>query len=182
VLDGWNLLRQNTKQVFLIGLSMGGALALYHGSFLPAAGVVSMSTPYQIQPSLRLKLLPFLTYFLPYASKGKPDWQDQDAKEEHFSYDQYPTRAIQQLNDLLGSMRRSLPEVTIPALLMHSKKDQGVIPANMEWISRDIGTPKSSLNKIWLENSGHVVTRDLDKDLVFNSINNFIRHVLANSE
>jgi len=178
VLDGWHLLQPHTDKIFIIGLSMGGALALYHASFLPADGVVSLSTPYQIEPSLRLTLLPLLSRFMPYANKGKSDWQDQTAVEAHFSYDQYPTRAILQLNRLLAAMRNSLQNVTIPALLIHALKDRGVIPENMDRINRSLGTSEKDKKIIWLKNSGHVVTRDMDKDLVFISIHEFIQHVL----
>ena len=85
------------------------------------------------------------------------------------------------LKHLLEAMRTALPEITMPALLLHSKKDQGVIPKNMDWISMEIGTPLSDLTKIWLENSGHVVTRDIDKDIAYNSIHSFIQQVLAKS-
>ena len=182
VLDGWYMLQPLTDQIFIIGLSMGGALALYHASFLPAAGVVSLSTPFQIEPSLKLTFLPILSRILPYADKGKSDWQNPEAVEAHFSYSQYPTKAILQLNQLLGAMRKSLPNVTMPALLIHALKDTGVIPENMNLIDKNLGTPRDKKNKIWLENSGHVVTRDLDQDLVFKSIQDFIQQVLGSQK
>ena len=157
---------------------MGGVLSLYHASFLPAVGVIAMSTPYQLEPGPKLTFLPILSRFVPYAGKGKSDWKDPDAEEDHFSYARYPTRAILQLNRLIKTMQKSLPDVKMPALLIHSKKDSGVIPENMNWISSKIGTPAPSIKKIWLENSGHVVTRDLEKDLVFESIGDFIQEVL----
>jgi carboxylesterase len=178
VLDGWNLLQGSTERIFLIGLSMGGVLSLYHASFLPAAGVIIMSTPYQLEPGFKLTLLPILSRVMPYVGKGKSDWQNPDAVKDHFSYARYPTRAILQLNRLIKTMQKSLPNVKIPALLIHSKKDDFVIPENMDLISSKIGTPASALKKIWLENSGHVVTRDLEKDFVFESIADFIQDIL----
>ncbi len=177
VLDGWNLLKPQVDQIFLIGLSMGGALALYHASFLPANGVVSLSTPFRIEPGLKLTLLPILSKVIPYADKGQSDWQNPEALEAHFSYPQYPTKAIIQLNHLLEAMRKSLPSVTIPALLIHALKDKGVVPKNMDLIDQHLGTPAHKKSKLYLENSGHVVTRDLDKDLVFNTIHDFIQQV-----
>jgi carboxylesterase len=179
VLDGWHMLQPLTDKIFLIGLSMGGALALYHASFLPAAGVVSLSTPFQIEPSLRLTLLPLLSKFMPYAKKGESDWQDTEAVESHFSYSQYPTKSILQLKNLLEAMRKSLPKVTIPALLIHAIKDTGVIPENMDLIYKNMGTPQENKKKILLKNSGHVVTRDMEKELVFKSTHEFIQQVLG---
>jgi carboxylesterase len=161
---------------------MGGVLALYHASFLPAIGVVALSTPYRVEPSLQLTLLPILSRFIPYVSKGESDWQDPNASENHFSYDRYPTKAVRELTELLAAMRKSLPKVIIPTLLMHSMKDTGVIPDNMNWIYQDLGTPESEKKKIWLENSGHVVTRDLDKEVVFASVQGFIDQVLESTK
>ena len=178
VLDGWHLLRPNTSRVFIIGLSMGGVLALYHASFLPVEGVVSLSAPYEMEPDPRLKILPLFSKIIPYASKEKSDWQDPHANEDHFSYAMYPTKAIVQLTHLLEAMRASLPAITAPALLVHSRKDIGVPHHNMEKISHELGTTEQKIQKLLLENSGHVVTRDLDKDLVFRTTHQFIQNVL----
>ena len=109
VLDGWHLLGSATKRIFLIGLSMGGALALYHASFLPTAGVVGLSTPYQMKSDPRLPFLPLLSKFIPYMAKGKSDWQDKNAVENHFSYAEYPTKAILQLTYLLEALQAAIP-------------------------------------------------------------------------
>lgn len=177
VLDGWHLLQSSTNKIILMGLSMGGVLALYHASFLPVQGVVSLSTPYQIEPDLRLALLPYLTGIIPYLPKGKPDWHDPNAAKDHISYEKYPTRAIIQLNHLLQEMRTSLPKVTAPALLIHAKGDLGVAPENMLRIYQELGTAEGNKEMVWLENSGHVVTRDLEKMTVFNKVLNFVQRV-----
>jgi carboxylesterase len=178
VLDGWHLLRPNTSSVFIIGLSMGGVLALYHASFLPVEGVISLSAPYQIGSDLRLKIIPLYSKIKPYISKGESDWQDPEADEDHFSYDMYPTKAVGQLTSLLENLRTSLPAVSVPALLIHSLKDIGVPPHNLDKIAHALGTPKDKIRKILLEKSGHVVTRDLDKGLVFSATHQFIQDVL----
>ncbi|RLD01706.1 MAG: hypothetical protein DRI46_03105 [Chloroflexi bacterium] len=178
VLDGWHLLQPNTSRVFIIGLSMGGVLALYHASFLPVAGVISLSAPYEMEPDPRLKILPLYAKIIPYTSKEKSDWQDPHANEDHFSYEKYPTKALIQLIHLLAAMRASLSAITVPALLVHSKKDIGVPYHNLEKIARELGTPDENVQKLLLENSGHVVTRDLDKSLVFQTAHQFIQNVL----
>ncbi|MEE8357660.1 MAG: alpha/beta fold hydrolase [Anaerolineales bacterium] len=182
VLDGWNLLQSTTDKIILIGLSMGGTLALYHASFLPVQGIVSLSAPYRIDPDPRLVVLQILSHFIPYVSKGDSDWQDQNAVEEHFSYEKYPTKAILQLNLLLKEMQVSLPKVTAPALLIHSKKDLGVNPENMTLIYQNLGTKEEDKEMFWLENSGHVVTRDLEKMIVFNKILNFTKGIRGSKQ
>lgn len=182
VLDGWHMLSNVTEEVYLMGLSMGGALALYHASFLPASGVVAMSAPYNVGSDPRLPWLPLISKFFPYMDKGESDWQDPDAVEDHFSYAQYPTRAILQLTYLLEELRKALPAVSMPALLLHSVKDAGVSHLNMDLIYDALSTPEDLKTKIRLENSGHVLTRDLEKDFVFSEIRNFIERTTKISQ
>ena len=157
---------------------MGGALALYHASFLPAAGVVGLSTPYQIKSDPRLVFLPLLSNFFPYVNKNGSDWQDKNAVEDHFSYAKYPSKAILQLDLLLKSLREALPKINMPALLMHAMNDKGVAPENMNLIYKALGTPENKKQSIWLENSGHVITRDMDKEIVFRSVQAFIESTM----
>ena len=177
VLDGWHLLQSSTDKIILMGLSMGGILAYYHASFLPIQGVVSLSTPYQLEPDPRLALLPFLSGIFPYLKKGESDWHNPDAAKDHISYEKFPTRAIVQLTLLLQEMRNSLPYVTVPALLMHAKRDLVIGPENMSRIYQELGTAEENKEMVLLENSGHVVTRDSDKMIVFNKVLSFIQRV-----
>jgi len=178
VLDGWHLLQSTTKNIFLIGLSMGGALALYHSSFLPVTGVVGLSAPYKIRSDPRRFFLPYISWLVPYIEKEDSDWQDPNAIEDHFSYDMYPTKAIIQLCGLLEELRTALPKVSAPALLMHSKKDIGVPLENLNLIYNALGTPETMKKKVLLDNSGHVITRDQEKETVFQNVQAFIAETI----
>jgi carboxylesterase len=158
---------------------MGGVLSLYHASFLPVDGVISMSAPYQVEPDPRLKILPLYARLIPYAPKGESDWQDPNAVEDHFSYDLYPTKALIQLTRLLHANRENLSKIKAPALLIHARKDIGVPLHNLDHIYQAIGTTENQKRKIVFENSGHVLTRDMDKDQVFEEIHKFIQDVLG---
>ena len=46
--EGWHLLQGITERVFLMGHSMGGSLSLILTARFPVAGVVGMSTLYEI--------------------------------------------------------------------------------------------------------------------------------------
>ena len=181
VLDGWHLLKKNVHRVFIIGLSMGAVLALYHSSFLPVDGVISYSAPYEVEPDPRMKVLPILSRIIPFISKGESDWQDPHTVEDHFSYDMYPTKAIVQLTRLLELTREALSAITAPTLLVHALKDASVPYLNMEKIARSLGTPQDQIKQITLENSGHVVTLDLDKETVFKATHQFIHGVLEST-
>lgn len=175
--DGWHLLSGSTQKIFVIGLSLGGILALLFASQHPVAGVVAMSTPYTLPDDPRLRFIKLLSWLQPRLAKGKPDWHNSEAAQDHIDYPYTPTRAIAELPPLLLEMHAALPRITAPALLMHSRQDQGVPSNNMEKIYAALGTQDKQM--IWLENSGHVIVREPERLRVFSAAAEFIQRVNA---
>ncbi len=175
--DGVSLLQKSTRRVYLMGLSLGGALALLGAAYLPVQGVVAMSAPYRMPPDPRLPFVRLLYPFVPRQPKGPGDFQNQAAAANHVDYPYYPTKAIAELVDCLQALRQALPQVQAPALLIHSRLDQGVVPQNMEDIYAALGSRDKQ--KLWLERSGHVVTREPERELVFAAARAFIDRTQA---
>ena len=177
--DGYHLLHSAGRQVFIMGLSMGGLLTLTAAARLPIAGAVAMSTPYRLPADPRLPYAKYLAWLMPSAPKGPNDWQDAAMAQDHVEYPQYPTRGIAELRDLAAEMRQSLPQVRCPVLLAQSRADGSVSPENMQQIYDALGTSDKTM--LWLEKSGHVVTRDLERQAVFEAAEAFVHRVLPKS-
>jgi len=177
--DGWHLLNGVTEQIFIIGLSMGGALSLQIASEFPAAGIITMSTPFSLPEDPRLRFVKFLSNFKPYLEKGNSDAQDQESLQEHISYHANPARSIGELLDLLAEMRAILPKITMPALLMHSHNDLYVHPENLTKIYNDLGSADKTM--FWLEKSGHVIPREPERDIAFQATSDFIERILKSN-
>jgi carboxylesterase len=176
--DGYYLLRNATKRIFLMGLSMGGVLSLLFAAKQPVAGVVAMSTPYELPKDPRLRFVKWLHWFYPSVPKGAPDWHDPEAAKDHVHYPVYPTRAIAELRDLLTEMRASLVQVRTPVLLIHSRQDRGVLPENANKIYERLGSQEKEI--LWLEQSGHVITREPERLKVFTAALQFIHRITQN--
>lgn len=177
--DGYHLLRSSCEQVFLLGLSMGGVLSLVAASYLPVAGVVAMSTPYKLPDDPRLPYLKILSKIRPYMPKSKRPGEGWfgDAWKQHVAYPANPVRSIAELNELLAEMRRALPQIRVPVLLISSRDDHYIVENSMEMIYADLTTPDKE--KIWIEGSGHVVTEEPQKEFVFEKAAEFIARVAA---
>ena len=179
--DGYHLLRGVTERIYLIGLSMGGMLSLLMATKLNVVGVIAMSTPYHIPYDYPAWTMKLISKFMPYQPKSKEEpgasWFDKAAYAEHFSYPQNPVRSAAELQLLANEMREALPKINVPVLLIHSKNDTYVLPENAEHIYRDLLT--SDKTKLYVTESGHVVTRDAAKDQVFEAASAFIRRIEA---
>ena len=186
--DGYNLLRTCTDQVFMLGLSMGGVLSLTFASRLKAcsegearriAGVVAMSTPYKLPDDPRLRWIKQISWFLRYMPKVKEepgsDWFDKEAFQQHVSYPRNPVRSIWELSQLMAVMQASLPKVTSPVLLIHSRDDIYVLKDSMQLIYDHLGS--SDKQMLWVKGGGHVITEEPTRETVFKAAADFIERI-----
>ncbi len=178
--DGYHLLKGTVDRVFLIGLSMGGALSLLMASKLDVAGVFVMSTPYKFDDP-RIKYTKFMSYFTSYLPKTGEEpgatWFDKESWKSHISYPKNPTRSISELTQLLTEMRAVLPKIGVPVQLVHSRNDTYVPSDSMEKIYAKLGSVDK--NMMWVTESGHVIPREPAKAEVFPAAAEFVRRVVA---
>lgn len=178
--DGYRLLSGAARRIVLAGLSMGGVLALTLAAELSLAGVVAMATPYALPPDWRLDYTEWLSKLQPYMPKSSDPpgtgWFDPDAWKDHVAYPQNPVRSIGELKKLLDRMRATLPGVTCPTLLIYSRDDR-YLPfgseASMNYIFDHLGAARKE--KLLIEGSGHVLTRDAQRETVFRAAAEFIQ-------
>jgi len=173
--DGFDMLKTCCSKVISIGLSMGGVLSMLAAANYPLDAAVAISAPYDLD-DWRLPFLRPLSLFMPYVSKGKSDMHDAEQAAQHANYTRYPTRSILELDNLLKATRIVLPDISIPVLLIHSKADQGVPFQNLDRYYENIGSKQKS--KLVLEKSGHVVTEDIERDVAFHAISDFVKKTL----
>jgi len=176
--DAYHLLSSSCDQILIAGVSMGGLLALLSASHFPITGVIAYSTPYSMPEKLAVILrpaLPLISKVWRYFPKGKPDWHDIELHKDHLEYPSYPVRVGIELHHLLDEVRKALPKITEPVLIIHSKNDHSVPFQHAEKIYMALGSPDKEI--IWLENSGHNVTRDSERQKVFLATADFIKRV-----
>jgi carboxylesterase len=177
--DGYHLLRGIADHIYLIGLSMGGDLSLLMSTRLNVKGVVAMAAPYEMPEQHPAWQMWLYSYIKPYTPKSKEapgtGWFDKSAFADHISYPLNPVRSAAELKILIGKMRRSLPDIRVPVLLIHSKDDGYVPPENMEKIYSELGVPDKT--KLYITGSGHVVPRDAARESVFKAAAEFIQRI-----
>ena len=91
------------------------------------------------------------------------------------AYPENPVRSIAELSELLGVMRASLPQVTVPVLLIHSRDDDYVVKDSMQQIYDHLGS--SDKHMLWVEGGGHVITEEPTRKAVFKAAADFIARV-----
>jgi len=173
--DGINLLKGCTNQQIVMGLSMGGVLSLLAAARYDIKGVVTFSAPCALPPDPRAKFLPFITWLVPQVAKGKPDWRNFEAMKDHVDYPSYPTRSVLQLQKLIKVMVDELPKVTVPAMMVQSHSDHGIPAESMDTLFEMINSTDKS--RLWVENSGHVIIREPEREVIFTEVKKFIKRI-----
>ncbi|GAP52251.1 alpha/beta hydrolase [Streptomyces azureus] len=165
------LLCERREQVFVAGLSMGGALALRlaakHGDAV--SGVVVVNPANKVH-GLAAHALPVVRHLVP-ATKGiASDIAKPDSRE--LGYDRVPLHAAHSLRQFFRIVDGELPQVTQPVLLLRSPQDHVVPPADSARILSRISS--TDVKEVLLEQSYHVATLDHDADRIFAESTAFI--------
>jgi carboxylesterase len=185
VLAGYELLRGTCDRVLVMGISLGGALALILASQQPVTGVIALSTPHRIADP-RLPLIPLVGRFLRYRDKSQYKATAQQFRQHvieeqrrrgepehgHRSYPRYPLTSILELNGALVAMRKALPSITTPVLFIMSSQDDVV---GMQDLYRNLALcANEDKRTLILENSFHGITEDIERDTVFKAVADFV--------
>lgn len=167
-------LRERCTHVFVVGLSMGGGLALWlaarHG---PAVAGLVLVNPSVRRDDPRMALLPVLRHLLPTVSGIRGDIAKPGVVE--VGYDRVPLHAAATLDQFWKALGPRLPQVTQPLLLLHSAQDHVVSPRNSALVRGRVSS--DDVQDKLLEHSFHTATLDYDADAVFSDSMAFIRRL-----
>lgn len=176
-------LTRHCRAVVVAGLSMGGTLALrlaeLHGEriaglILVNPSVMTTRTLAKFAPILK-RIQPLLIRVLPSLDGITDDIAKPGVLEG--GYDRIPVAAALSLQTSWSVVRRDLPLVKSPLLLLHSIVDHVVEPANSAIVLAEVSS--TDRREVLLEKSYHVATLDYDADLIFAESMEFINRVTA---
>jgi len=173
-------LRGRSDQIFVMGLSMGGCLALrlaeVQGSAVSGLVLVNPS----VTADTRLfALAPLLKLVVPSLKGIASDIKKEGVTE--LAYDRIPVRAAATLPGLWRITRERLGDITQPVLVYHSTEDHVVSAASLDVLRRAL--PPGQLTVRNCDNSFHVATLDNDAQAIFTGSLEFVRaHSRAGKE
>ncbi|WP_166429909.1 alpha/beta hydrolase [Nesterenkonia sphaerica] len=175
VTDAYARLRADCDVVVPVGLSMGGALALWVAAQEKSAGVVV------INPGLRLKpgtgrLARILWRAKPTVAAVAGDIAKPGVTEE--AYEVTPLRAVVQLDRIFARARAALPILACagtPVLLLRSPIDNVVGSGSAELLKRSVPQTQEAI----LRRSRHVAPLDHDAQLIGRRTTQFIESAVT---
>lgn len=167
-------LHRQCDQVFVMGLSVGGCLALR----LAEEYDDEISGLVLVNPSLLTKRLD--RFLLPALRLAVPTWAGvaSDIKKPgsvELAYDRLPVKAAYSLSKLWLTTRTDLAKVTQPILLFRSTQDHVVEPDSSALLQEKVSS--TDVREVLLEDSYHVATLDNEASTIFEGSVEFVRRL-----
>lgn len=167
VTTAYQELANKVKDVFVLGLSIGGTLALYCGIHLPVKGIITVNAAVNIPQFKALYDDPSTPRFMKRIGS--------DIKKEkvtEWAYDRMPKKSINDTIVLTDLVRNDLPKVECPILIFKSPEDHVIPSTNQDYIYEHVSSTQKAL--VILEESYHVATLDNDLAGLLNKTYQFI--------
>ncbi len=164
-------LMQGHQKLVVLGLSMGGLLALLLAEELPVDGVVSLAAAIRV----RNKLAPLARILAPLGPKtlGGPG---ERTEPDDIGYGVTPVRKVGDLMTLARMARAGLDRIHCPMLVVQSRLDQSVDARAPEII---LGGAVNCFDKdmLWLESSPHVCTYGPELPILSQKVGSFLKRI-----
>ncbi|MBC8198102.1 MAG: alpha/beta fold hydrolase [Candidatus Marinimicrobia bacterium] len=172
-------LSNKVDKICVIGMSMGGALALHIASLFPVECMISAAPVIVFKKPLKLKYLnSVLCTFIPTISKAS--FYPKDIRDDltFFGYDQYPMIALNEFRKMNKGILDSLNKIKCPTLLLHSNKDETSLPENIEIIKNKINS-KIILTKYYDNATHNIFVKSNDQKNIFNDVLLFLQEYIS---
>jgi carboxylesterase len=188
-------MKKNYRTVSVAGLCMGALLALHlaHqvGSEINGTALMSTTIFYDGWSLPWYKFLLPIAYFPPlryiysyeekepYGIKNQA-WRDRIVnlmKNDSIAYIKTPAASMYELFKLIKEVKRELPAIKTPTLILHSKEDDLTSTKNADYVEERIGALK--VKKVILDNCYHMMTIDNQKDTVAEEMTKFFKDLVS---
>jgi carboxylesterase len=160
-LDAYTALAARCDAVAVIGLSMGGSLAVWLAEHHPEIAALSLVNPLVTPPDAATT--DFIQAMIDGGDEVAPGIGSDIALEGavESAYPELPLQAALSLFEGVAEVEALLGSVTCPVLLFSSRQDHVVDPKSSEVLKAGA---KGPVEQVVLERSYHVATLDFDKD------------------
>ncbi len=177
-LEAYRKLRESHKVVHIVGFSMGASLALHIaannevGKLILLCPLFKISyNPFHLFPEeWWVKLIGSFVGHLKKRYSG--NCNDKLARGRHIAYFHYSPSSTKEALLLVREIRKEIPHIENSLLMIHSRRDKTTSPYSSRRIFSRI--PSKFKRFVWLDRSNHIITHDLEKDLVYKEIIKFL--------
>ena len=175
---GHEILKTCCKKILIAGFSTGAGLALQSVILKPRdfEAVIAVSAPFKFK-SFSSRFAELLNDFNLFCRDSgmnhlAREYMKNNADNPHINYLRCPVSAFVQVKKLMRNVRRSLPDIDIPALILQANHDPKVAPRSGPAIFKRLGTNQKHF--AWIDFSKHGIVLGGVAGEVFREVESFL--------
>ncbi len=168
-------MRQRYESVALVGLSMGGALAVIlaaENRDTPALGLLAPYVDMAAMPKFAAMTLWVTGGNRARKSNSPNSIRDPEERANNIGYGVYSGRLLYELWRLTVLARTSLSQIAAPTLIVQSRTDPRIANRVAERAYAALGPIEKKL--VWIEGTGHIITVDYGRERVFSEVREWL--------
>lgn len=156
---GYRILAPFCERICIVGFSTGGALTLIAASEAPPAlaGIVAIAPPFRFR-NRNMRYVPLVhgaNQIVEWVSnlEGVVPFRPTTTEHPNINYRHMPIRGLYELTRMVAAVRKALPAVRCPALVIQGTEDPVVDPAGAEEVIATLGSGDKRL--VWVSSQRH---------------------------
>lgn len=164
--------------VCAVGFSLGSLVVSHLAARHPELAAIALLSPCVSCANRLVPLATIIHRLMPTMPKEPDQFRAQDAREHIWCYDRWSTHALGQVWRLQRQMRRAMPDIQVPALVVYTDQDSALgADAGNETLALWGSADKELMT---LHRSDHGLLLDIERDMVFERVSQFLTaHVAA---
>ena len=166
--------------VFVIGISMGSDLALHLSSVFPLNAAVFASTVLEFKDFIGPRVLtPIFHRIVPFRDKRKSYPKAVRNNYDYLGYQVWPMSAVNEMRKLTNLVKKELPKIKCPALVIHSTKDILSLQSNISLVYDNISSEIKE-KFIFHQANHNLFINNPDQEQIFQKINSLFNQFQRN--
>ncbi len=157
------------KEIAIAGLSLGGAFALKIASNHAVKGVIPMCSPMYFDNTDQLTQ-GFRTFAKQYKQFEKKSTEQIHIETKELMENSIPM--FDHIRSFFHDVKDVIDLIYTPTMVVQARQDEMINPKSAEFIYEHIATDEKTIK--WYEESGHVITLDKERDMLYDDIYMFL--------
>ena len=159
--------------VYVVGISMGSVLALHLSSLFPLNAAVFGATVLKFRDYFGTRVMtPILHKIITTREKKLSYPKNIRDTYKYYGYTVWPMSAVNEMRKLTNKVKKELPLINVPALIIHSEKDTLQLPSNTPLVYNSISSEIKE--KLIVQKANHnLFVFSPDQDMIFQKVSSF---------